>query len=62
MKKAMKQFEEILIIAVLLIATFSCVLGYEIGKKQTIERAKVVYVDDIGCEMEYDGQIHRYNI
>ena len=63
MKKAMKQFEEILIVAVLLVATLSGIIGYEIGEKLTIERAKVVSVDSIGCEIEYDnGQIHRYNI
>lgn len=59
----MKKFESGLVYIVVMIMFIGGIIGYNIGVKLTIERAKVVSVDSIGCEMEYDnGQIHRYNV
>lgn len=61
--KTLEKLENELTIAIIIFMFIGGIIGYNIGVKLTIERAKVVSVDSIGCEIEYDnGQIHRYNI
>ena len=60
--KTLEKLENELTIAIIIFMFIGGIIGYNIGVKLTIERAKVVSVDSIGCEMEYDGQIHRYNV